>query len=66
MTSPDRKQLIRDAYRAYETRDREALERLLADDFVFYAPRTRESTARPTGSAAGRTPRRSSGSSSCA
>ena len=38
MTSPDRKQLIRDAYRAYETRDREALERLLADDFVFYAP----------------------------
>jgi ketosteroid isomerase-like protein len=34
----DRKQLSRDMYRAYETGDRDAVERLVADDFVFYAP----------------------------
>ncbi|MDX6637789.1 MAG: hypothetical protein QOJ01_1300 [Solirubrobacterales bacterium] len=35
---PDRKQLARDAYRAYESGDRDAIERLLADDLVFYSP----------------------------
>lgn len=35
---PDRKQLARDAYHAYERGDREAIERLLADDLAFYSP----------------------------
>jgi ketosteroid isomerase-like protein len=35
---PDRKQLARDAYHAYESGDREAIERLLADGLVFYSP----------------------------
>jgi len=31
-------QLARDAYRAYESGDRELIESLLADDLVFYSP----------------------------
>lgn len=31
-------QLVRDAYGAYESGDRDALEELLADDLVFYSP----------------------------
>jgi ketosteroid isomerase-like protein len=34
----DRLQLVRDAYGAYESGDRDALEDLLADDLVFYSP----------------------------
>jgi ketosteroid isomerase-like protein len=34
----DRLQLVRDAYGAYESGDRDALEELLADDLVFYSP----------------------------
>lgn len=34
----DRMQLVRDAYGAYESGDRDALEELLADDLVFYSP----------------------------
>lgn len=34
----DRLELARAAYRAYETRDREQIESLIADDFVFHAP----------------------------
>ena len=34
----DRLQLVRDAYGAYETGDRELLEHLLAEDLVFYSP----------------------------
>jgi ketosteroid isomerase-like protein len=30
--------LIRDAYRAYETGDRELIDGLLSDDLVFYSP----------------------------
>ena len=36
--SPDRLQLARDAYRAFETGDRALIESLLTDDFVFYSP----------------------------
>ena len=36
--APDRLTLARDAFRAYESRDRELIESLLADDFVFYSP----------------------------
>ena len=34
----DRLQLVRGAYGAYESGDRDALEELLADDLVFYSP----------------------------
>ena len=34
----DRLKTVRDSYSAYETRDRDAIERLLADDLVFSAP----------------------------
>ena len=34
----DRLQLVRDSYRAYETGDRDLIERVIADDFVFSAP----------------------------
>ena len=34
----DRLELVRDCYRAYETRDRAALDRALSDDFTFYSP----------------------------
>ena len=34
----DRVQLVRDSYRAYETGDRDLIERVIADDFVFSAP----------------------------
>ena len=34
----DRLELVRDCYRAYETRDRAALDRVLSDDFTFYSP----------------------------
>jgi ketosteroid isomerase-like protein len=35
---PDRRQLVRDAYRAYESGDRSFLEHLLSGDFEFYSP----------------------------
>lgn len=38
MTGPDHIQLARDMYRAYETGDRETVERIVADDFEFFAP----------------------------
>lgn len=38
MPSPNRLQAVRDCYRAYETRDRELIERVLAEDLVFSAP----------------------------
>jgi ketosteroid isomerase-like protein len=34
----DRIELVRDCFRAYETGDRDLLERVLADDLVFSAP----------------------------
>jgi ketosteroid isomerase-like protein len=34
----DRLQLVRDSYTAYETGDRDLIERVVADDFVFSAP----------------------------
>jgi ketosteroid isomerase-like protein len=34
----DRLQLARDAYGAYESGDRSAIEELVADDFTFYSP----------------------------
>ena len=34
----DRVELARDAYRAFESQDRELIEGLLAEDFVFYSP----------------------------
>jgi ketosteroid isomerase-like protein len=34
----DRLKLAREAYRAFESQDRDLIERLLADDFVFYSP----------------------------
>ncbi len=37
MTS-DRLQLVRDSYTAYETGDRDLVERVIADEFVFSAP----------------------------
>jgi ketosteroid isomerase-like protein len=36
--SHDRTQLARDAFRAYASGDRRALEELLTDDFTFYSP----------------------------
>jgi ketosteroid isomerase-like protein len=38
MSSKDRVQVVRDAFGAYESGDRDALEPLLADDLVFYSP----------------------------
>jgi ketosteroid isomerase-like protein len=38
LASNDRLQLARDAYRAYEVGDRSLIERLLAEDLVFYSP----------------------------
>jgi len=38
MSAPDRIQLARDMYTAYETGDRDTVERILADDFEFFAP----------------------------
>jgi ketosteroid isomerase-like protein len=38
MPADDRLQLVRDAYGAYESADRELIERLLADDFTFFSP----------------------------
>jgi ketosteroid isomerase-like protein len=38
MADADRAQVVRDCYRAYETNDRELIERVLADDLVFSAP----------------------------
>ena len=35
---PDRLQLARECYRAYETGDRRIVEGLLTDDFSFYSP----------------------------
>src|SRR5205823_6890058 len=34
----DRLKVARDCYRAYETADRELVERCLSDDFTFYSP----------------------------
>ena len=38
MPSNDHAQLARACYAAYETGDRQALERLVADDFAFWSP----------------------------
>jgi ketosteroid isomerase-like protein len=38
MPSPDRLELARMTYGAYESRDRRALEQIIADDFTFYSP----------------------------
>ena len=38
MPADDRLKLARDAYGAYESGDRRAIEELLADDFTFYSP----------------------------
>jgi ketosteroid isomerase-like protein len=38
MTTTDRRELVRDSYRAYESGDRDLIERVLADDFVFFSP----------------------------
>ena len=38
MPSSDRTALARACFRAYETGDREALERLIADEFAFWSP----------------------------
>ncbi len=38
MSESDRLQLARDAYGAYESGDRDAIERLLSDDYVFSSP----------------------------
>ncbi|HEV7615441.1 MAG TPA: nuclear transport factor 2 family protein [Solirubrobacterales bacterium] len=38
MPEIDRLQLARNAYGAYESGDREAIERLIAADFAFYSP----------------------------
>jgi ketosteroid isomerase-like protein len=38
MASKNRLDLARDAYRAYETGDRDLIESLLADDLRFYSP----------------------------
>lgn len=34
----DRKRLARDAYRAYESGDRELIESLISEDLVFFSP----------------------------
>ena len=38
MPADDRLKLARDAYGAYESGDRRAIEELLANDFTFYSP----------------------------
>jgi ketosteroid isomerase-like protein len=38
MPGPDRLQLTRDCYRAYEIGDRSIVEELLTEDFTFYSP----------------------------
>jgi ketosteroid isomerase-like protein len=38
MAMPDHLQLVKDSYTAYETGDRDLIERILSDDFVFSAP----------------------------
>ena len=38
MPADARLQTVRDAYRAYETRDRGLIEEALSDDYVFYSP----------------------------
>jgi ketosteroid isomerase-like protein len=38
MAAPDRLKLVRDAYGAYESGDRGAIERLLSDDYTFWSP----------------------------
>jgi ketosteroid isomerase-like protein len=38
MEDDDRAQAVRDCFRAYETADRDLIERRLADDLVFSAP----------------------------
>ena len=38
MADTDRLALVRDCYRAYETNDRELIERVLSRDYVFSAP----------------------------
>src|SRR6478609_9697221 len=38
MPTPDRLQTVRDSYGAYESGDRDVVERILSDDFTFYSP----------------------------
>jgi ketosteroid isomerase-like protein len=38
MAGPDRLELARNAYGAYESGDRRVVEELLTDDFTFYSP----------------------------
>ena len=38
MPAPDRLQIARDCYGAYESGDRSVVEALLSDDFTFYSP----------------------------
>ena len=38
MPGQDRLQAAQDSYGAYESKDRDAIEALLADDFTFYSP----------------------------
>jgi ketosteroid isomerase-like protein len=38
MSGSDRLELARSSYRAYETVDRDLIEGLLSDDFVFFSP----------------------------
>lgn len=38
MAEPDRLQLVRDAYGAYVSGDRDVIEGLLSDDLTFYSP----------------------------
>jgi hypothetical protein len=56
MPASDRLRIARDCYGAYESGDRGVLEKTLSEDVTFYSPPDPESTARPTLSAAGRTP----------
>jgi ketosteroid isomerase-like protein len=38
VTAPDRLQIARDCYGAYESGDRRMIEQHLSDDFTFYSP----------------------------
>ncbi len=38
MPDPDHKQLARDMYDAYANSDRDLVERMIAEDFVFFSP----------------------------
>jgi ketosteroid isomerase-like protein len=38
MPSPDRLELARETYGAYESGDRRVLERIVSEDFTFYSP----------------------------